>query len=547
MDYPGIPNGQPKRIRPRQIAVTTVVIGVGFLIFVGAYSPAIQHKVATVVAPPVHFSETEICPYRKDASGGFSPWWVAYIVGPAEGATDKSMYVEINGKRLGPYSNVSGLMKISRDGKHIAFAAAKNDNWVIVEDGVEKYTHKGLLWPWSAWSPSLEGNSFIPQTRAAVMEFSPDGRYLAYPAQTADGKYAVFVNGKQGQAFPDIGASLAFIAGRVQYYAFNGDKKLLEVYGDQVLGPYDQSFDTKVSPDGRHYAFWANSGTTNVLVVDGQARQIPGPISTYDIGANGAIAYAYNAAGKYHIRLNSTDLPGEYDEVTELTLSPNGKDVAFWERHEGTWSLWAMNHEYPGFGGYFYYLAGGEKYSVMWSPDSQHVAYYVRDGGGLALDGQKMSLAYKVPGLMLENIVDNQGTTVGAGMMSAPEIDAQAFVLAVLMRDKTKCDPFSTALFGQELTCIDKTDGSASMHIGDKTEGPYKGIHSVLFSSAHASHYAYIVETNMGQQVVVDGVLRPHIYDAIYRPVVDDSNGSLVYLAVKDGKLIRVTQPFGAD
>jgi len=514
--------------------------------FRGRFESAVLQKVATVLTPPARFSESYLCPYKKDGNGGFSPWWVAYIVEPAKGTNDKSTFVDVNGTRLGPYSNVSGLMRISKDGKHLAFAAQKNDNWVVVLDGKEKYTHKSLLWPWSAWSPTLEGNSFIPQTRAAVLEFSPDNRSIAYPAETADGKYAVFVNGESGQEFPDIGESIFFIADRVKYYAFNGDKKLLEVHGNQVLGPFDKSYATKVSPDGRHYALQATQGTRNVLVVDDKVMDTPGELGNYVVGDTGVYAYSYKIGGKYHVRVNTTDIPGDFDEVTELTLSPDRKSVAFWERRDTTWSLWAMGKELPGFGGYFYYVSG-DKYSVMWSPDSLHVAYYVRDGQGLVLDGQKLDKGYRPPGIALQVIVDDAGRTVGTGMMSGPQVDSQAFVQAVVLRDKTKCDPFTVSLVGQSLTCIEKSGDIAYMHVGDKTEGPYRDVKSVVFASSNAKHYAYVVDTEKGQQVVVDGTIRPHVYDAIYRPFMDDTTGSVTYLAVKAGNLVRVVQPFGAD
>ena len=80
-------------------------------------------------APPP-FSETILGTYRKDLSGGFSPYWVAYIIDPEKGEADQSSFVELNGKRLGPYAQVSGMIEISRNGKHIAFAAKKGEKWV---------------------------------------------------------------------------------------------------------------------------------------------------------------------------------------------------------------------------------------------------------------------------------------------------------------------------------------------------------------------------------------------------------------------------------
>jgi WD40-like Beta Propeller Repeat len=491
------------------------------------------------------FSETVLCPYQKDGMGGFSPYWVAYIVSPAENAKDQLSFVKLNGKTFGPYAQVSGIAQVSRDGKHIAFAALENQSWIVVVDGVKKYTHEGLMWPWASWSPSLEGNTFIPQTRAAVLEFSPDGKSIAYPARTPDGKYAVYVNGKPGPSYPTVGSALVFVSGRVRYYAFPEEKKIVEVDSDRVLGPYDSATRTEVSPDEKHYCFAATIGDKNLLVVDGEARELPGPVGNYVVGNDGFVAYTYKSSGKYHVRVANSDLPGEFDEVQTLTVSPDNKQVAFWGLRSGKWTLWAMGKEFPGFDGYYVYQAGARRYCVMWGPDSQHIAYYVRDGNerALVLDGQKLGTSFGIPGIALQVIVDDQGREVGVGLMSAPPVDTESFVQALLMRGKTKCDPVSAVLMGQTLTCVEKNGAATTMHIGEKTEGPFRSIRSALFAWDQAKHYAYLAQTEKGQQFVVDGTLTPHVYEAIYRPILDEQITALVYLAVKDGNLIRVVQP----
>jgi hypothetical protein len=226
-----------------------------------------------------------------------------------------------------------------------------------------------------------------------------------------------------------------------------------------------------------------------------------------------------------------------------MVLSPDNKKVAFWGLREGKWTLSAGDKALPGFAGYYYYQSGGKTYSVMWSPDSQHVAYYVRDDGGLVLDGQKIEGKFTPPGLALQNIVDERGRTVGTGLMQGPQVDGTAFVQAVLMRDKSKCDPFSVALFGRDLTCVEKQETVAYMHIGGIAEGPFRGIRSTVLKSAQDKHYAYVVETEKGQQFVIDGTLSPHVYEAIYRPVFNEADGSIHYLAIKEGKLFHVAEP----
>ena len=187
----------------------------------GQQSQALQaKKIQSPFKPPAPFSETILAPYTKAGSGGFSPYWAAYIIAPKDGAKDKDSFIDLNGKRLGPYTNLSGLIELSGDGKHIAFAAEKAGQWIVVVDGVEKYSVKAMEWSWSAWSPDLEGNSFIPQTQAAMLQFSSDGKSLAYAGDLADGKKAVFVNGKPGPSFAGLGDSISFVDGQLTTLRF---------------------------------------------------------------------------------------------------------------------------------------------------------------------------------------------------------------------------------------------------------------------------------------------------------------------------------------
>lgn len=536
------------RRRGLVVIVIVLVVASSVLAAIVHFHPGSRwaRAIAGVVKIPPKYSETILCPYKKDGNGGFSPYWAAYIIEPAEGSKDKSTYVDVNGKRLGPYTNVSELMEVSRDGKHIAFAAAKGGKFVVAVDGVEKYTEKGLLWPWMGWSPTLEGNSYIPQTRAAELQFSPDGMSLAFPAEMDDGKYAVVVNGKPGAEYTDVGAEIHFVDGGVEYYAFNADKKLLQVHGSQVFGPYDNSFKTKYSDDGKHYMFSAATGDKHVLMADGQLQNVPGELGDYAIGNGGFVAYSYKQGGKFRVHAGNADLPGDFDEVRQLTISPDGKQVAFWGRRGETWTVSAMGRDFPGFDGFYYYQSGNVTYSLMWSPDSQHIAYYTRGKTGLVLDGVPVG-GFVPPGLALQVIVDDQGRDVGAGLMSGPQTDPQAVVEAALLRDKTKCEPFGVALFGQQLSCVEKSDKTAYMWIGEKREGPYKEIRSVLLTAPGSKHYAYFVKTDAGEQVVVDGVLGAHVYDALYRPVFDDADGELDFLAVKGGNLLHVVQPLKVE
>ena len=181
----------------------------------------------------------------------------------------------------------------------------------------------------------------------------------------------------------------------------------------------------------------------------------------------------------------------------------------------------------------------------MWSADSQHLVHYARNGHDtiMVLDGRKLAKGFYPPGIPLEVLVDDQGRQVGMGMMGTSGPDPAAVAQAVLTYDVSRCDPFTTSLLGKTLTCIEKQGKQAWMKIGSKREVGYRSIRTVLPSISDYSHYAYVVETDRGRQVVIDGVVNSHAYSAIYRVILDQQNNSLVFLAIKAGELIRVVQP----
>lgn len=486
--------------------------------------------------------ETLLGTYRKDVSGGFSHRWVAYIIEPQEGDKDKNFFVELNGQRLGPYTDLSRMFEVSPDGEHIAFAVKKEGRWHIVLDGEEKWLHAALMFPWCAWTPTLEGRSYIPQTRAAVLQFSRDGKKLAHFAKLDDGKWAVFVNGRPGPGFSAVGTQLSFVGGKITYHAWLEDE-IVKVCGDTMFGPYETTWRTKLSEDGNHFCFAAKKKDLFFIILDGREQKLPGEIITYEIVPSGQLAYAYKSGKVSKVRFGAKELPGEYDEVTRITISPDGKHVAFWGRTGEKWSVVTETKKYPGFEGYYFYRSGGEEYSILWGPESKNLAYFAGKEKDriLALNGEEMPETFaNLPGFALTHFVDDKGTDVGVGLMQGPHIDRQAFVKCLLLRDKVKCDPFSAVLARGELAYIEKDEKQSFMIIGRKREGPYAGIRSKLFISPDNKHYAYIVNTDKGQQVVINGKIMPPVYEAIYRPRFIDKT-EFVHLGIKESKVFRVS------
>ncbi len=516
-------------------------------------------KPQPVIKPPATYSETKLTAIRPNGEGGFSPYWVAYIVSPDKDSADKSYYVELNGDRLGPYVNVSPWVRISSDQQHIAFAAQKGDLWTLVLDGVEKYSARKLLWAGASWSPALESNVFSNEVNAAMFGFVPGGG-LAYPASGDDGLDHMFVDGVPGPGFGGFSSQFEWVNGAVFATGFTNEKATV-IHGAKQFGPYDSVSYEQISDDGQHYAQRVTAQGVSQILYDDALIQPKGEIGSFAIGPHGELAYSYTEGGSSRVVFNGQELPDTYQFVDYLAVSPDGKQLAFWARKGSQWMLVAGDKTYPSARGYFIYIAG-DQYAVMWSHDSQHVLYFVRNGkdGGIAmLDGAALKNSYAPGGFMVMGIIqDDDGEIAGEQMMGNGGIDRQGMVEAALHEGRTGCLPASSVLIGQTLSCIvrpssnDNGNGANAQQperviYGDKEEGPYKKVASTVSATRDGQHYAYVVESDQGWQVVVDGRLRPQVFDQIYRAYLNDSDNTYELLASKGGNLYHVVQPLAAQ
>jgi hypothetical protein len=486
--------------------------------------------------------ETALGAYHEEGSGAFSHRWLAYIIEPAEDAADQSLYVELNGQRLGPYSSLSRRLAMSQGGEHIAFAAEREGKWLIVVDGEEKWEHAGLAWQWYAWTPDLEGRAFVPQTQAVLMLFSPDGAELAYGVARGDADYAVFRNGEPGPSFATL-QDLAYAGERVLYTAERSDGSYL-VYGDAVLGPFSSLSRLEYSPDGQHFAVKAKKAGTSLLIVDGEETTIPGELTALSLGAAGEVAYATRSGGRDAVIFGGQELPGQYDEVWGLTISPDGRRLAFWGRRGTRWSLVTEGGEIGSYERYYFYEIGGERYSILWDQSSTHVAYFALQPGKLVLhlDGKAADLP-DFPGFAITVYVDEQGNSVGERLLGGGIVDRQGFVECLLQAATSDCDPLSAIMVRNRLAYVEASENTAYMVIGSQREGPYAGITSVLLPSPDHKHYAYFVRTEDGDQVVLDGQVTDLAYDGLYRPQPIGNSG-LALLARKGDSMYGVFVPW---
>jgi hypothetical protein len=490
--------------------------------------------------------ETRLCDHRKKVPGGFSHRWAAYIVEPEKDSEDRSVFVDLNGERLGPYERVSPMLRFSPDGRHVAFAARKDGTWRIVLDGTERSAWPKLGWARYTWSIDLEGDLLASGTQAAVMKFSPTGDRLAC-ITSADGEsWSLTVNGEPGPTFDSVSTGFAFVDGDVVYAAWRG-KAPHHVWGGTVRGPFEKLLVTRFSSDGKHAVAAARTEGRQVLLVDGEEVAVPGEIAHYVIGPGGEVAYAHVEDGATRVVFRGEPLPGSFDEVNEMAVSPDGRHVAFWARRGKEWSVITDTTEYPGFGGPFFMQCGGERYHLLWGPDSKHLAYYARgeeEQWIFVLDGERFEPAPRMGGLALSYYPDGKGNVVGLGLAGASGLDRRAAVACCLEGSEAAKSAGSAVMVGDRVAYVVTDERGQWMKVGEVREGPYDKIASGPIVSGNGEHLAYLVRTTEGVQVVVDGRLRPGAWEALHRPSMV---GESVFagLGVRDGFLHRVAYLLG--
>lgn len=502
------------------------------------------HKGSRIPEPraPV---EQELGPYRKDAAGGFSHRWLAYLSEPPQGS-DGPWFVALNGERLGPFAQVSSWVPVSPDGQHVAFVAKDGRTWSIFLDGERKWTHPKLAWADFTWTPNLEGNTVRMQTRAADLEFSQYGNHLVYEVQTPDKRWAVAVDGQLGPAFRNTSSrDRSFVAGQVLYSATVENGEVI-VHGSTILGPFDKTWLIEHSPDGNHFAVVVVKNDEYYFVIDGREIQIPGEPSDYSIGNGGKAALSYETGAGVRVWYAGGELPGRYEAVALLTVSPDGKHLAFWAKQAGQWFPVIDSRVFPGFDGYFLYRLGRTSFAFHWGLGS-NISYYARKGKEpvLSLNGEEVTFSSGIDGgIPVQAIVDDLGNIVGTGIVGGSMADSRAFVQCLLTREQSQCDPKRVSLVGGEIAFVDSPDKQAFVVVGQNRNGPYPSVKGDLLVSPEGRHYAVIVanEENTRQQVILDGELMPFLYDAIYR-LSFLSEDQLAHLGVRDGKVFGTQYP----
>jgi len=191
--------------------------------------------------------------------------------------------------------DVLPVVQFSPDGKHVAYRAKLADRWCVVVDG-----HEGP--PFSAIGHGV---------------FSPDSQSVAYSATTEAGKWAVVVDGKTGPLWDGWRAGPVFSPDgqRLAYGADRGElgkdaKRARMIVDDQESPAYEMVSLPGFSPDSKHVAYAVRADDKSWVIVDGEDGPkydaLPGPAvcsRRAAFGADGSLEYlAIRGRELYRVR-----------------------------------------------------------------------------------------------------------------------------------------------------------------------------------------------------------------------------------------------------
>jgi uncharacterized repeat protein (TIGR03803 family) len=365
------------------------------------WSATVEHGMQVVVdgrAGPVLPGISQL----KVGNGGHYAYFVQ---------VDSSSMVAFTDGQPGPKFGLVDNLVMSADGKHVGYRAtigsAPLPRWVAVIDGrpggefvglgIPQFSPDGLHFAYSgsANAPSQRGlltYAIVDGKRSQEFDevdkftFSPDSSHIAYIAKH-NGQELVVFDGRDDEAHQGIDRqSLRFSADskRFAYVAQDKDGHIAVVDGKP--GEKRMNIDGQTlefSPDGQHYKYRSRGPVSEFWVMDDQKPadgEYPKDMVTTADWHHVATAVLKQSGevGEKAMRvfLDGKPVGREYALVEQLTLSPDGAHLAFVAYAPGGEAMSRSHVVIDGREGPGYRTVQ----RILWSPDSQHVAYAAEEG-----------------------------------------------------------------------------------------------------------------------------------------------------------------------
>lgn len=312
-------------------------------------------------------------------------------------------HVVVNGEK-GPKLEYADWPVFSATGKHIAYRAREGDpghyRWFIVHDGKRQPDYSWVSEP----------------------AISPDGSMVAYWATEnggkpsglhASGDYFVVYGKKKGPEYSgqSISGVPPVISPDGSKVAYAAPEKLGQWHVVINKKPSRKSFSfvgrVGFSRDGKYYGYPAVVKDLKWAIVDARGKTGPlfDAVSTPVFGKGRKYAFIAREDGATFVVMGKKRYTGDYVTVSELSVSPNGKRVAFAANQGGRDSLPGVSLPLRGSsveGGEWVVVVDGEIVgrgdrvsSITFCPRSRHVAYVVEVGRETrVICGKKQSAKY---------------------------------------------------------------------------------------------------------------------------------------------------------
>lgn len=461
------------------------------------------------------------------------------------------------------YKSIWGL-SISPNRDHVAFIIREGNDWRVIRDGKVGPQHVDIKQvtlfetvAGTTYSRKDEDNGRPP---GPATTFSPDGSRMAYSALN-NGKWRVYVDGKAGQEFDEIGTdrNLGIVFSQdskhVAYTARQADKWRVVLDGrsspeyDQIKfadypPPFGGSSGLCFSANNKHLAYQAKRGDKWFVTLDGR------PSSPYDEIAVNRLSYspirfspdgsrnAYFAKsfGKWNVVVDGKPSREAYPNVVRgaLAFSADGRHFAYGARDDS-------NREFMLIDGVRSpkEITSVSSEDLLFSPDGSSFAFVANTG--VVIDGKSLpsyqgvatwSLKYSPRGnhIAYEARKNNRSIMVVDGK-PGPEYNS---VRGLTFSPDGNHFAYEAALFQPQ-------NDQQFLVVDDKAQ-PYTGFVDIIGFSPDSAHLAALVVNQKIKKstLLIDGYPSRE-YDRIYFIKKGFDRNTFKCLALRDHTLYRLT------
>jgi len=366
------------------------------------------------------------------------------------------------------------------------------------------------------------------EIRPAQVIVSPDQSRFAWILRDED-SISVVVDGKKQKPYDWIVQSAVDFSAdskHVVYAARKRRKAMMVIDGNE--GQLEDSISQwLLSPAGSHIAY--------ATVRDGRPHAIldnvPGPpadfVQLHALAADGTLAYLINKSNRQVAVIHGKESQ-PYDLLSDIRLSSNGRRFAYVASSNGQTRMIVDDQAGPPL---------DTLTPAQFSADGKHVAYLASRGNDnlCILDGEAKTYPGKISSLSLSpdgsrhlfiSTKDAKDTLFVDG---APGPTHPSIIMARFSAD------------GQHIAYAAQTATGQNAFIDNQAVSHFDQIMS-LHASPTGHSFAFIAQRNGKWVIQLDQQETPE-YDAILgrQPPVFLENGSLRFLALKEGQIVQVT------